>query len=75
MLAGMSGMGKTAVMQHVLQQHSLQGVLLPCTLTFSAQATSNVPQAMIEAKLERRNMNRSVLQTQNTQVCSVRTTA
>ena len=60
-------MGKTAVMQHVLQHHSLQGSLLPCTLTFSAQTTSTATQEMIEAKLERRNRNRSVLHLQDSQ--------
>lgn len=51
-------MGKSAVMQHMLQQQSQAGVLLPTTLTFSAQTTSVATQDMIEAKLERRHRNR-----------------
>ncbi|KAL3130872.1 hypothetical protein ABBQ38_000201 [Trebouxia sp. C0009 RCD-2024] len=58
LLTGNSGVGKSAVMQHMLQQQSQAGVLLPTTLTFSAQTTSVATQDMIEAKLERRHRNR-----------------
>ena len=57
-LAGSSGVGKSAVMQHTLQQQGQGGVLLPSALTFSAQTTSIATQTMIEAKLERRHRNR-----------------
>lgn len=62
LIAGNSGVGKSAVMQHMLQQQSQSGTLLPTTLTFSAQTTSIATQEMMEAKLERRHRNRQALQ-------------
>ena len=56
--AGGSGVGKSAVMQHMLQQQSQTGAILPTTLTLSAQTTSIATQERIEARLERRHRNR-----------------
>ena len=56
--AGSSGVGKSAVMQHTLQQQVKADAILPTTCTFSAQTTTTATQQLIEAKLERRHRNR-----------------
>ncbi|KAK9815239.1 hypothetical protein WJX72_000483 [[Myrmecia] bisecta] len=59
LLAGPSGVGKTAVILDTLQRlGSSAGSLLPVVLNFSAQTSSAAAQAMIEGKLERKRKNR-----------------